>query len=124
MRWNALIPLAAVCLTLSMNAQAEQAYHPAAQEAGATFVPEHIGQNSRAQVQAQLGAAMARPDWQAISRGAPWPAERGAGALTRAQVRAELDAAMAHPAWSAVSQGAPWPASPLVPLSAAVRAAR
>lgn len=101
----------AAALLLAPAAMAAGAYHPSNDTAGAAFFPEHVTTKSRADVNADLAAAKRQPGWNAVSRGAPWPAPATGAGLTRAQVNADLQAAMAQPAWDSVSRvGAAWPA--------------
>jgi hypothetical protein len=89
------------------------AYHPEPTEAGASFNPDHATQKTREQVNAELAAAKALPNWDRISRsGAAWPAINVGPSLTREQVAASLQAAMSNPAWDRISRtGAAWPSA-------------
>lgn len=102
-------PVVLAAFLLPMSASAAGAYHPASNEAGATYHPEHAAKLSRDQVGTDLNAAMQQPGWNSASRGAPWPVAKSAEPKTRAQVVSELETAMKHPAWNSVSRGAPWP---------------
>ena len=97
-------------LAVPVIALANGVYHPAPNEAGVTYHPEHAGAKTSQQVAAELDAATKHPAWQtSMSRGAPWPVAKSAEPKTRDQVNAELQAAMKHPAWNSASRGAPWP---------------
>ena len=98
-------------LAVPVSALADGVYHPAPNEAGVTYHPDHLGNKTSQQVAEELDAATKHPAWQtSMSRGAPWPVAKSAEPKTRDQVSAELQAAMKHPAWNSVSRGAPWPA--------------
>lgn len=98
-----------------ISAFAAGAYHPMTSEIGATYHPDHASVATRDQIIAELDQAKKHPAWNsALSRGAPWPAERSGEPKTRAQVNAELQTAMKDPAWNSVSRGAPWPPAPAI----------
>lgn len=86
-------------------------YHPAPNEAGVTYHPDHASTRARGEVIAEFNQAAKHPRWNtAMSRGAPWPASSAETPKTREQVQGELATVMKHPAWNAVSRGASWPA--------------
>ncbi len=103
------VPVVLAASIAPFGAWASGAYHPASNEAGATYHPEHAAKLSRDQVDKDLSTAMQQPAWNSASRGAPWPVAKAGEPKTRAQVVSELEAAMKIPAWNSVSRGAPWP---------------
>ena len=99
----ALATLVPALLVLAPAAQADSVYRDAPGEAGAIFQPDHVGANSRAQVQQDLAQAMKQPGWEQFTRVGeplypPLPTQN-----TRAQVQAELQAAMAAPEWDPIT---------------------
>lgn len=94
-----LAPLSAAALAAAalapLAASAAGEYHFAPTEAGVERYPDHLRQDpSRDKVVAELETAQKQPAWNAVSRGAPWPASRAGQPATREAVEAEAIKAM------------------------------
>ncbi len=97
MQKRSFITLALVIGTTSampLAASAANPYHPAPTEAGVTYHPDHMSNDStRAQVMAEFDTARKQPFWRWANLGAPWPAAKvGPGKSRDVVYRETVDA--------------------------------